>query len=370
MAGLAAAIARRGCEVVYVANQRVSDGRATQGWVQPDLGSARLELAPNVQAVRALAVAPLESVHVSQGLRGNGLVGEAQRALARRGLRQWVVMETVEDSGWRGMLKRLEYSRLVRLSRRNLQGILATGYGTPDWIAARGMPADRVYPFAYFLRDMSATLPPRPTLNGRYRFIFVGQFIHLKRLDLLVAAIKKLSSDDIELTVIGSGPLEDEWRSMTEAALPGRVNWVGRLAMREVATYMAAADCLVLPSRYDGWGAVVSEALMVGTPTICSDRCGVAGVVQASGYGGVFRAGDIDGLVHCLEMTLARGRPGTQTRLELASWARCLGADAGADYLLCILSYADGSAKRPLPPWEGVSRQASGGECAEQALVT
>ena len=43
---------------------------------------------------------------------------------------------------------------------------------------------------------------------------------------------------------------------------------------------MAAADVLVLPSRFDGWGAVVNEALMVGTPVICSDRCGASDVIE------------------------------------------------------------------------------------------
>ena len=33
---------------------------------------------------------------------------------------------------------------------------------------------------------------------------------------------------------------------------------------------------------------------MVGTPVICSDACGSAGVVHASGVGGVFRSSD-----HC-----------------------------------------------------------------------
>ena len=64
--------------------------------------------------------------------------------------------------------------------------------------------------------------------------------------------------------------------------------------MNDIPHLMSSADCLILPSRHDGWGAVVSEALMVGTPVICSDACGSAGVVHASGVGGVFRSGD-----HC-----------------------------------------------------------------------
>jgi hypothetical protein len=68
----------------------------------------------------------------------------------------------------------------------------------------------------------------------------------------------------------------------------------GSYLSTEVPRAMAQADCLVLPSIHDGWGAVASESLMVGTPVVCSDACGVAGVVQASGVGGVFPVKDKD----------------------------------------------------------------------------
>jgi glycosyltransferase involved in cell wall biosynthesis len=58
----------------------------------------------------------------------------------------------------------------------------------------------------------------------------------------------------------------------------------------------------VLPSRFDGWGAVVNEALMVGTPVICSDRCGASDVIENGRNGYVFEADNADALLqrlHC-----------------------------------------------------------------------
>ena len=100
-------------------------------------------------------------------------------------------------------------------------------------------------------------------------------------MDLLIAALARFEDRNVELVVIGSGPLEDKLRTDAEAALTGRASWIGCLPVGDVPGEMAKADCLVLPSRYDGWGAVVSEALLVGTPAICSDKCGSAGVVRA-----------------------------------------------------------------------------------------
>jgi len=353
MAGLAVALGRRGCEVTYLARQAFSEDRARQGWPTPPLGGVHLHLVTTPDAVKErVASAPLDSLHFCGGLRGHGLIGVAQHALGRGHLRQWVVMETVDDAGRTGALKRLEYSRLIRRWRSRLQGVLAIGHATPDWVRSRGMPAKAVFPFAYFLPDevRDGSVPPEP--RGTFRFLFVGQLIELKRVELLIKSLRELKQKDFQLAVIGAGPMEEPLRAMAASALPGRVEWIGVLPMQAVHAEMARADCLVLPSRHDGWGAVVSEALMVGTPVICSDACGAAGVVRDSGHGGVFGRDDSAGLTALLDRALAKGAPTPAERLSLAAWAMCLAADAGADYLLEILNHVDGHGQRPLPPWK------------------
>lgn len=351
MAGLAAALAATDREVTYVAERPMSDDRAAMGWTPPDLGGARLFFCPDAAAVRRLvAEAPETSIHICQGLRGNGLVGVASDALARRGLRRWIVMETVEDGDWRGLLRRLAYRRLIRSQRSRIEGILATGHTTPDWLAARGMPRERIFPFTYFL-PVPASISLEPAASAGFRILYVGSLIELKRVDLLIDAVAALGDASVELAVVGTGPLEETLsRRASGHGLP--VRWLGRKDMSEIPTLMAGADCLVLPSRYDGWGAVVSEALMAGTPAICSDRCGAAGVVRASGVGGVFRSGDIDDLTAQLRREIAKGRQAPEQRLVLAGWAKCLGAPAGARYLMQILDSPARNGARPLPPWQ------------------
>jgi len=352
MAGLAAAMAARGHDVTYVAETPMSAERAVQGWDVPDLGAARLLLAPDAGAMEDLALrVPETSIHLCQGLRGNGAVGAASRALGRRRLRLAVVMETVKDNGWRGPLKRLEYRRLLHLWRHRIDAILAIGHTTPGWLAARGMPADRVFPFAYFLPDTGA--PPDARPEGPFRILYVGRLVELKRVDLLIDAVAALPGGPAELAVVGSGPLEGSLRARAEARLPGRARWLGSRPMSEIPAEMARADCVVLPSRGDGWGAVVSEALMAGTPAICSDRCGAAGVVQASGCGGVFASGDTGALASALAATIRRGRQRPSQRAALAAWARCLSADAGAGYLEAILRFMATGGERPAAPWDG-----------------
>jgi len=353
MVGLATALAETDCQVTYVVEKEMSDDRARLGWSVPELGAVVQLMVRSDAEARALAgKAPANSVHICQGIRSNGHVGVVQRALRDRGLRQWVVMETVDDAGARGAVERIEYGRLFFLWRNSLEGVLATGHSTADWVAARGMPSDRVYPFAYFLPDRAKDLVPTVRARGPFRFLFVGQFIARKRLDLLIRALGRLVDRfEFELAVVGSGPLEMQLRTDAEAALQERVRWIGRLPQTDVPAAMAEADCLVLPSRHDGWGAVVSEALMTGVPAICSDACGAAAAVRASAVGGVFRTDDEADLAAHLRRTMQAGPARPAERDALARWAACLGASAGAEYLLKIIAHRQAGGARPAPPW-------------------
>lgn len=355
MTGLAQALAHMGVRVTYVAEQFTSPDRVQQGWPVPALQNVALHIMSTPDDARLIAsAAPSDSIHICQGIRSNGRIRYAQLELAKRGLKQWVVMETVDDVGMLGVLKRIEYRRLFSCWYKSLEGVLATGYSTPVWVVERGMPSSSVFPFAYFLSQVKSNIVTGSRNNGtRYRFLFVGQFIERKCLDVLIRALGSLHDGRIELAIVGDGPLEASLRTLAVNTLPGQVDWMGCLPMAAVPSAMERADCLVLPSRHDGWGAVISEALMVGTPVLCSDRCGAAGVVKAAGYGGIFRSGDIEGLTAQLRRLVLQGPLPAQVRGALANWALCLNEAAGARYLIRILEFKAGQGSRPVAPWEG-----------------
>ncbi|WP_240125142.1 glycosyltransferase family 4 protein [Thermomonas alba] len=370
MAALAAACAAAGHRVTYVAQCAMTPDRIQQGWSVPEIKGVDVRLAGDAAQMRRVAKeAPQTAHHLFQGLRGNDLLAVAQRQLRWRGMRQWVVMEAVADAGAPGHIKRALYRALFLRYRRDLAGVLAIGCGTRDWVVARGMPAQRVFPFAYFLGEPTTGFESSSTSkmveekagkspSSCVRLLFVGRLISLKRVDLLIEALRRLFDagfSGFSLEIVGDGPLREGLRQQA-AFLGDRVTWHGAVPMPQARRHMAQADCLVLPSDHDGWGAVVSEALMAGTPVICSDACGAAEVVRASGVGAVFPAGDAAALAECLKSVLEAGAQSPQARQELAAWARCLGAEAGADYLQRIFAYMEGHVPRPRPPWQTKER--------------
>lgn len=330
----------------------MSPERRRLGWDIPDLGNAKLRLVTNTDTVSTiLEDADPGSIHICQGLRGIGIIAQVEAALVDRHMKPWVIMESVDDTGCLGAIKRLVYTLILKRKKNHIEGILAIGHGTPDWLERRGFTRERIFPFAYFLPDCDLSSIQASTEHKAFRFVFAGRLVKRKRLDLLIDALADIRIHDFELLVIGSGQEKEKLKQKAKRCLHERVHWIGPLPMRDVQIQIAQADCLVLPSRYDGWGAVVSEALMRGTPVIVSDGSGSAAVVEESACGGTFAVNNKQSLSVRLKQMIEMGKPSAEQRQELAEWATCLGACAGADYFLRILAYVTGESGPPLPPW-------------------
>lgn len=352
MANLAVSLASRGHEVTYIAEETLDDHRKALGWQVPELTGVTLRFAPTQNAAEALAAEAIAgSIHLTQGFRSNGTIAFAQKAIRARELRHFIIMETVDQRGAVGLLKPGLYAWHLFRWRHSLNGVLAIGADTPEWLQRLAPSGLRILPFAYFLKS-----PARqsPKLEGKdCRFLFVGSLISRKRVDLLLHCLRDLSEQSFDVEVLGDGPMRADLEALANEVLPGRVSFRGVVPISKVSAHIAASDCLVLPSEHDGWGAVVSEALMVGTPVICSAACGARGVVEASGQGGVFATYDNDAFRDLLASALAKNESKELNRKLLQTWARCLNTEAGAAYLenIILAELAD-LPRFPPPPWQ------------------
>lgn len=354
VADLVKALADKNVSVTLIVQQEMSADRAAQGWIAPDIGKANLLKAETAVQMRTFAEsAPADVIHICQGVRGNGIIQQAQKTLARLKRKQFVVMETIDDSGWRGYLKRAAYWYLFRQLDSSLTGILAIGAKTKDWVVARGIDSEKVFSFAYFLPDIPIEQNNYLCKSDNFfRILFVGQFIERKQLDLLLKAVAMLKNMGVKLVVVGSGPLENKLKELANEYISKQIEWIGQLSISDVRTEVIKSDCLVLPSKHDGWGAVISEALMNGTPAICSDTCGSSCIVQRGKYGDIFESGNVDDLAQALERIINNEKLKPEERLRLAEWAKCLGANAGANYLLEVLKATKDSRVKPVVPWK------------------
>lgn len=356
MSALADELGKLGARVFYCADEITLEDRKNLGWVVPHFQSAKLvRIASEAHASEICREASNDAIHLCQGIRGNGYVSKVQAILRRSNQSYWIMMETVDERGMLGKIKSLVYRFLFFKQKGNLEGVLAIGETTRDWVSSKA-PFARVFPFAYFperYQEISNGIS-RHTPERGISLVFVGQLIPRKNLVLLFQAMQQFGND-LRLTVIGSGVDEDALKCIAKKTLDGRVAWMGSKKQSEIPSMVSMADALILPSLHDGWGAVVSEAIAVGTPTICSDKCGASELSRLAPGCGVFVSANIGSLSKSLMELQKRGRWKKAQRSELIKWADRISPEAGARYLLDILN-SKHTNHVPTPPWQESTR--------------
>ena len=346
-------IASKGIQVNLIVDKIITQDRKQLGWEKFKLFFAKLIYFKKIENQLSKNFFSKDSINICQGLIFNGFIQNVQNFLRKKNLKYWIIMEKINDHGLKGKLRKLLYNFLFILWKRKINGILAIGHGATKWYSERGFDNKKIFPFAYFLNESILKTKSNSANNPKFKFIFVGQAIKRKNIDLLIEALSLLKEKEkFELEIIGNGPLKKILISKCNKKLPKIVTWINKIPISKVPQKIANADCLVLPSYFDGWGAVVSESLMVGTPVICSDKCGSSTIVKASKFGFIFKNNNVNDLYLKLKKIIVKGKTSKKKRELLKKWANCLGSKSGAEYLIKILAFTNNAAKRPLPPWE------------------
>ncbi|WP_147067938.1 glycosyltransferase family 4 protein [Terrabacter aerolatus] len=175
-----------------------------------------------------------------------------------------------------------------------------------------------------------------PGTSGGVRLLCVGAVTAIKGHADLLTALALVA--DLPWTCVVAGSLDREpelvarlRRQLSRAGLGGRVQLVGPLRGDDLERAYAASDLLVLPSRVETFGMVVTEALAHGLPVVAS---AVGGVPEAVGRtdegppGLLVPPGRPEALAHALRCWLGetdlrerlRGRA-RQRRRHLAPWS-------------------------------------------------
>ncbi|MEY1555746.1 glycosyltransferase family 4 protein [Yoonia sp. R2331] len=135
--------------------------------------------------------------------------------------------------------------------------------------------------------------PPQQGLT----LLFAGRFARQKGLDLLLQAIAAVGRSDLVLKIVGGTRAEAE--AAAGGRLPPGVQVLDWMSKAEVAGQMAAADALIVPSRWEGFGLVIAESFAQGTPALVSAVGAMPDLVTDRKTGAVFAA-DVAGIEACL----------------------------------------------------------------------
>jgi glycosyltransferase involved in cell wall biosynthesis len=124
----------------------------------------------------------------------------------------------------------------------------------------------------------AAPLTERSATGGR--LLCVAAVAAHKGHDLLIGALSGLADPLWELHCVGSLDRDPEYvarvRALAEdAGIADRVRWSGARTGADLDAAYAGADLLILPSRGETYGMVVTEALARGVPVVTTDAGGL-----------------------------------------------------------------------------------------------
>lgn len=188
------------------------------------------------------------------------------------------------------------YRGVERRYLRTVDGFIfnsRTTQRTVEALVGGGRPHVVAYPGGDRLAAPVADEPNR--WGGPLRLLFVGNLIPRKGLHTLLAALASLRVE-WRLRVVGrAADPAYAWRMAALAArrpLAGRVTWCGPLSDAALAAEMAAAQVMVVPSDYEGFGIVYLEGMVFGLPAIATTGGAAAELISDGVDGYLVAPGD------------------------------------------------------------------------------
>ena len=202
-------------------------------------------------------------------------------------------------------------SRLCQFVLTHLDGMIVTGQRTEKALRERyNIPASIrlcrvpiIHDEASYRNNATTVLTMAKELRRKYDksskgvVLFVGRLVSIKGIDWVINVYAKKSLDLPNLVILGEGELQREIdEKVSRAGLDGKIHRIGFQHGIELSAYFAMANCLLLPSRFEPYGAVVPEALLWGTPCVVSTNVGAQELIEPGLNGEIIQFGDDEGL--------------------------------------------------------------------------
>ncbi len=194
------------------------------------------------------------------------------------------------DHRWWKVIKRAKYRRRYARTVARADGIIAISRFTRQEVLERfPTPAEKMSVTLLAADDLALSAPDDGSVLQRVDcregyFLSVGGQEARKNLSTLYDAMDRLWTRGVRVPLVQCGPgLSEETRTVQR-----RAPWlrhVGYVTDAQLVTLYRRATALVFPSRYEGFGLPVLEAMRSGAPVVCSTESSLPEVAGAAALG-------------------------------------------------------------------------------------
>lgn len=194
------------------------------------------------------------------------------------------------------MLKPLNKNPLIEIVKKTALSILFNNsyvYGFPGGFGSHvelfkkyGMAQERIVTLPMVINN--SKFIPNSRKNKPFTFLFVGRFVKLKNIELIIESFLNLNLENTLLNLVGEGEvkkqLEIKYKSKNK-----KVNFLGSKYDDELKDEYQKSNCLILASKSEQWGFVINEAMASGLPVISSRFVGANyDLIEGKGTGLIF----------------------------------------------------------------------------------
>jgi len=343
--------------------------RKGQGWTVVDTPSIKQEMLPTSRGIRYILEILRKhrsSIHLFGSPFEQPIMMLALLLASLRGFQVYLISEPYspisdgyfddrkETLDWiKGKLRPIIYHVYGLILRKRIAGVFAISPRAVSQYQRIGIPTGKVFPFGYFV-PVEFGKRIKPTIvepaNASLRMIFVGSLIRRKGLMKLIDSVRSLRDQGISISLDAYGPGNPDVFPFDDSF----IRYAGVIPFGGAQEVIARYDLLVLPSNYDGWGVVVNEAIMSGTPVVCSDKVGAGAIIKQHGCGIVFDDSNNKTLTEALkELALDRAQLAAMKQSALETRA-VLSPIVAGQYILDSINSSRDQCDRPPCPWYSV----------------
>jgi glycosyltransferase involved in cell wall biosynthesis len=193
---------------------------------------------------------------------------------------------------------------LLPISKGIRNELIASGYARPPQVILVPNSVD----IELIQRKIGEEIPAYCVVKDSsvQTIVVAARLVSQKKIDVLIHAMKLIQNQgSARLLILGEGPERPSLeRLVSELGLNHLVFFLG--FQQNPWKYFACADLFVLPSRYEGFGNVIIEAMACGVPVIATDApFGPRDIITNGENGLLVPVGDTAALASAIRMVLS-----------------------------------------------------------------
>jgi glycosyltransferase involved in cell wall biosynthesis len=145
-------------------------------------------------------------------------------------------------------------------------------------------------------------------MNGQssnYKIGTIGRLVPQKDYPTLLGAFSNVSKSvpETQLYIVGEGYLQKDLIELSKSlGIKDKVHWIGKTEY--IKEFLSKIDLFILPSKYEGFGLVLLEAMVAKKPIIAANNSAIPEVLGKS-YEGLFSTGNANALAQQIKAAIS-----------------------------------------------------------------